>query len=272
MVNIIFNASNYDRNSKKYKKEFSTNQTLHDMKVSLTSLSLYNSFFNVSAANNNNVINIKFLGTTYSTTLEDGYYSVSDLNYAMQNLMIENSLYVKSGTTNIFFIELVTNSVRYSIQLNSYLIPTNIEAGELGYTKPENAEWVFPSSPKTPTITFNTSFGLLIGYFQGTYPLIETINSSLLSKFSPQISVVNSLILTCNLVSNPGITIPHDTFYSFGLSAAYGDQMKEKPYPIWNDIRNGTYQYIEISVYDQNLNSLEIYDTDGAIVLTLEDK
>ena len=124
MVNIIFNASNYDRNSKKYKKEFSTNQTLHDMKVSLTSLSLYNSFFNVSAANSNNVINIKFLGTTYSTTLEDGYYSVSDLNYAMQNLMIENGLYIKSGTTNIFFIELVTNSVRYSIQLNSYLIPT----------------------------------------------------------------------------------------------------------------------------------------------------
>jgi len=48
--------------------------------------------------------------------------------------------------------------------------------------------------------------------------------------------------------------------------------MKEKPYPIWNEIKNGVYQYIEISIYDQNLNPLEIYDTDGAIVLTIQDK
>ena len=42
---------------------------------------MYNSTFNIESSRGNNVINIIWLGMTYTLTFEDGYYSVSDINF-----------------------------------------------------------------------------------------------------------------------------------------------------------------------------------------------
>jgi hypothetical protein len=50
------------------------------------------------------------------------------------------------GSDNVYFVELVINSIRYSTSLKSYAIPT--EAGRTcKAVKPSNATWVFLQAP-----------------------------------------------------------------------------------------------------------------------------
>jgi hypothetical protein len=267
---VIFNKTHWDPNSKSFKRFFTSNKTFHNKKVALQSLSLYNSFFNISAANNNNYITFDFLGSTYIHTFDDGYYSVDDINYALQKTMIANKTYVNSANgSNVFFLELATNSVRYGIQINAYAIPISADATTRGYTKPTGATWSYPVTAQTPTITFGSQFGSIIGQAAGTYPTDTTQDSGTVSTFSPQLSVVNSLLLTCNLVSSD--EIPHNSFFSFGLNAEYGKQLEVNPYPFWKEIKNGSYQFVEIHIYDQNLVIQDLYDVDGNITLAIED-
>jgi hypothetical protein len=187
-------------------------------------------------------------------------------------MMIEAKIYSLSSTgKNIYYIDLETNSIQYASQINVYKIPTSATATSNGHTIPTGATWTYPVTAVTPTITFNAGFGSLIGMPASTLPADTSIDSQTLSSFSPEISVVNSILLTCNLVSNIGVSIPHDSFFSTGLSASYGEQIRLNPYPVWSEVRNAHYQYIELTLYDQNLNLLNLYDTDGNITLAIID-
>jgi hypothetical protein len=208
MVNITLSKKDWDPNSKKFVKAFASSQEYVNKQVTLQSLSLYNSFFNVSAANGNNVVTFGILGSTYTHTLDNGYYTVSNLKYALEDKMVKSLLYVTgSDGKNKYFLDLYKNEVKYDVQLSAFLIPTSADATTRGYTKPSGAPWSYPESPETPTISFSSSFGTLIGFASGTYPTDITQDTQTLSTFSPEISVVNSLIMTCNLISNPGVTI-----------------------------------------------------------------
>jgi hypothetical protein len=76
-----------------------------------------------------------WLGNNYAFTFEDGYYSISNINAFFQNQCILNGLYVTTnkGADNVYFFELVVNSIRYATSLNFYAIPTDAEATSLGY-------------------------------------------------------------------------------------------------------------------------------------------
>ena len=135
---------------------------------------------------------------TTTFTIPDVYYSASDLNSFLQSQMYANNLYVTSnnGANTIYFYEIVRNSVRYSIQLNSYYIPTSANATTLGYSLPSGATWAFPTTNKTPQLTFNTAFGSLIGMTAQTYPsTVQSTNVSQISTITPIISPVNSYVL-----------------------------------------------------------------------------
>ena len=76
--------------------------------IRLASLSMYNSTFNITAQRGNNIISFIWnVGTavTYTWTIADGYYSVADLNYFIQNQCIQNNLYAISGTNFVYFLE-----------------------------------------------------------------------------------------------------------------------------------------------------------------------
>jgi hypothetical protein len=100
-----------------------------------------------------------------------------------------------SGADNVYFFELVVNSIRYSTSLNFYAIPTDAQATSLGYTKPANATWTYPVSPQTPSLSFGQPFGNLIGFTFGMYPpTVQSTNVQYLSTSTPVISPVDSLI------------------------------------------------------------------------------
>ena len=203
---VVLNSSDYTANSGNT-YTYSLPQTYKSQvgdQIGVSSVSMYNSTFNITASRGNNTIQLIWNAgttTTYTFTIPDGYYSVSDLNYFLQQQMILNNLYctTNGGTQNVYFAELQINSVRYSVSLNLYYLPTSANATTLGYSIPAGATWTFPVSNKTPQLTINSAFGNLIGQNAGSYPsAVSASNVQFISTKTPVISPVDSYILTCN--------------------------------------------------------------------------
>ena len=246
-------------------------------KVGLVSFSVFNSTFNVTASRGNNTVTFIWPSATPVTTtwtIPNGYYSASDLNSWLQSQMYSNNLYVtaNNGTNIIYFYEIVQNSVRYSIQLNSYYLPTSANATTLGYSLPSGATWAYPATNKTPQLTFGTAFGSLIGMTAQTYPAtVQSTNQSQISTITPIISPVNSYILTCNLI-NSKYSIPSNVFFSLPLNGSLGQLISYvAPSVVYSDIAPNTYSTIVIQMYDQNFNKLELKDNEIVLTLAIDD-
>lgn len=196
--------------------------------IGVESINMYNIIFNVEATRSNNVFSIIWnadSAVTYNFVIPDGFYSIADLNYFIQYSCVQNDLYCINGSGNyVYFVELVINSTVYGAELRTYILPDTTEAGTLGYTKPSGASWDFhASADTTPQVVIPTSsFGELFGFIAGTFPATpQTTSQYIASTITPQISPVNSLILTCNLI-NSELSNPVNVFYSMPLNSAYG--------------------------------------------------
>jgi hypothetical protein len=236
---------------------------------------MYNSTFNVTAARGNNVIQLIWNAgtiTNYSFTIPDGYYSISDLNYFLQQQMILNNLYctTNGGSQNVYFAELQINAVRYAVSLNLYYLPTAANAVALGYSIPAGATWTFPVSNKTPQVIINSAFGNLIGQNAGTYPsAVSAANVQFISTKTPVISPVDSYILTCNLINNP-FSIPNNVFFTLPITASLGSLIISNSSEIvYNNIAPNTYSQIVIQLFDQLFNKLAINDYSLTITLSI---
>jgi len=243
--------------------------------VGLASLTMYNSTFNITSERGNNVISFIWnVGTpvTYTWTIPNGYYSVSDLNYYIQNQCILNNLYCISGTNFVYFLELETNPVRYSIQLNSFPIPTSTNATALGYVKPTSTTWSFPASStaNNPQITITTAFGNLIGFNAGTYPSsLSTSTQSVLSSKTPIISPVSTYIIRCNLINNK-FSNPNDIMIQIPLNSSLGSLINYNASDLhYSRISSNTYKQIILTFTDQQFEEIQLNDIDVSINLTI---
>lgn len=73
--------------------------------------------FNITSKYGNNTLTLGKLGTNYSLTFPDGYYSSSDMNSFLQSYMYGQNLYMTTSTGQIvYFLEIQANSARYALQ------------------------------------------------------------------------------------------------------------------------------------------------------------
>jgi hypothetical protein len=176
------------------------------------------------------------------------------------------------GADNVYFVELVVNSIRYATSLNFYAIPTEAEATAKGYAKPTtNATWAFPTVAETPRLSFNQSFGNLIGFTFGTYPLAnpQPTNIQILSTETPVISPTDSIIMTCNLVSSP-FSIPSDVFFTLPLSSSVGSLIAfNNSTLVYNSISPQMYSTLEITFYDQLFQPVFLLDREITLQLSI---
>ena len=77
---LVINSSNYVIGSNnKYVYRFPNSINFEvGSSIGLSSISIYNSTFNIEKSRGNNTIQIIWLGTTYTLVIDDGYYNVSD--------------------------------------------------------------------------------------------------------------------------------------------------------------------------------------------------
>lgn len=249
--------------------------------VAVSAIYMYYSWFNITSATtgsmyNNNVFQYVWYdnagSSTYTVTLPDGYYEVSDINAYLQSQMVANGHYLlDSNGDYVYYLELVTNTTYYAVQFNSYPIPTSLPSG---YTNP--ASITFPATATTPQIIISSTnnFKDVLGFDAGTYPSpTQTTNYSKLSDYTPQVSPVSSLILSCTLLNNR-YAIPSTLLYSFSpAGVSFGSLINITPPEMsFVDIQDGSYTDFTIEFRDQSLNRIAINDTNLVIMLTIKDK
>jgi hypothetical protein len=252
-----------------------------DDQVAVSSINMYYSWFNITTSNtgsryNNNVFQYVWYNNggsaTRTITIPDGFYTVEDLNAYLQSQMVANGDYLVDSLGDfVYYLELVENPTAYAIQFNSYPIPTALPAG---FTNP--AGITFPAVATTPQIIIlsTNNFDNIIGFNAGTYPTpVQATNYSKISDFTPQVSPVSSLVLSCTLLRNT-YAIPNTLLYSFSSAGStFGSLISIQPPEMsFVDIQDGSYTDFTIQFRDQSLNRVFINDSNLVVMLTIRDK
>lgn len=206
--------------------------------------------------------------TTHNITIPEGTYSIPQLNFFLQQKMIENGHYLVNDVGDyVYYLELQENAVVYGAQLNTYPIPTSLP---LGWTNP--ASMPFPPTSFTPSFSVDDiEFGKLLGFNVGIYPalLTQTTNFSKTSDYTPQITPVSSFTIQCNLVQNR-MAVPSGQIFAFSPDKSYASLLSpEQNSLVWNEITPGVFSTLEIKITDQLFRRLKIIDTNNLFGLAI---
>lgn len=270
-ANILINTSHFDgRNSYIYK--FPTSVSFKNAKVSVGSVSIYNSTYNISPEFENNVLSLIWLGTTFNITIPSGYYSFDSLNlYIRQQCLINNLYLIMSNGDFVYFIQVSPNKVTYKVEIDLFTIPTSAQATTLGYTQPVGASWSYPVSATTPQIQLNDGLKKLFGFkTQILFPLTpQTTNQTFICDGNPLLSPVFCYVFACNLINTPLSQMP-TIMHQMPITAEFGGLITSQQPSEFIDIADQSTSEIRITMLDQNLNSLRMNDPELSLVLNIK--
>jgi len=203
---IVFNSTKIipDGQNNKLVYSFPNSVTFQNSYIAVSSVSLYYSWFNITAAQQNNVFSYNWTvgaqTTTYFITIPDGLYEVSTLNKLLQYEMISNGTYLIAGdqSQNVYYAEFSLNPTRYAVQLNTFEVPTSLPDN---YAAPSNFAG-FPSQTFNPVIDLSLS---QIYKILGFSVILKVLVIQITLMYPPQIKhsyqkILLVLFLTCLLL------------------------------------------------------------------------
>lgn len=287
---LILNGSNNisTATNTQFKYSFlAGNFVAKDMEMCISSVTIPYAFPNVSTFYDNKKLSIIFptasTTTTLNITLDSGFYTVADINNAIQNACITAGLYLVNATgQNVYFINLATNVSLYTTQVVLSPVPTAIGT----YTRPATGTYSasgtgLPATGYTPQLVLPSTGGIntIIGWPAGTFPATQQTTTysqtgsgaqtalGISPVVPPLGSTINSLVARCSILKN-NVTVPSDILDGFPINTTYGSNINYFPsFEKWIDINDGTYSNFLLSFVDQNLNT--IYSNDSTIAVTL---
>ena len=286
---LVLNSSNIANTSTNTSFKYNFVQggfTADDCEICVSSVSIPYSWNNVSTYYNNKTFTLIFptaaTTVTYSIVLPDGFYTVTDINYFIQQTCISNGAYlIDSSLNNVYFTNMAYNATFYSIQVLLFSVPTSLVTTGMTYTRPATGLYSatgtgLPTTAYTPQLVIPTSgsIGTIIGFSSGTFPAAQTVTSqSFLSTLTPIGTTVNSLVIQCSLVSNR-VTVPSDILDSMPITnTSFGSNLVYDPsFEKYVKIANGTYNGFTITFRDQNLNDIYAKDPNASITLMIRKK
>jgi hypothetical protein len=243
--------------------------------MTISNVVLPYSWLNCTTRNNNNKFTIYFpdaasSGSVYTITLKDGWYSVTDLNAALQQFCIANGLYlINAEGKYVYYLTLLYNSTFYSVQSIAQFVPTSLP---VGWTQPANWHG-YNATLLTPILQVTTTgFGNILGFETGLFPTSNTVETSTLSTKTPQGTIVNSLLFRCSLINNQ-CSFPTDVLDAMPIMSAFGTNLNYQPPQLkWLDLTSGVFQSFTITICDQNLNPMFILDNNVCISILLKNQ
>lgn len=246
--------------------------------IALSNLYIYYSWINIASFYNNNTFSYVWYDAggaiTFDIVVPDGFYSVATLNAYLQSQMIANGTYLIDSVTNenIYYLTLTTNPAYYALEIRANPIPTSLPAG---YTQPTNWIGSYPATATTPQMIIpNTKIQELSGFPAGTYPPTpQSTTYNVLSPNTPQVAVVQSVVVLCSLLRNT-LTNPNTILYTF---TAGGRQFGELiyfsvPELIFTEIQDGFYDGFEITFVNQNYEPMIIKDSNIVLQLVIQQR
>jgi hypothetical protein len=150
-------------------------------------------------------------------------------------------------------------------------MPSSVNAALYGYQVAPGATWTFPSVNTMVRITINDNLKVYFGTSQTTFGNISpSQNMTYLSDVCPSISRVFSIYLGCNLITSDFNQIGN-LFSQFPISASYGHLIKiESSIDSQISIKQGIYNDITITLWDQSNQALQFIDKDMTLFLIIQ--
>tara|TARA_R110000744_G_scaffold151457_1_gene264910 strand:+ start:932 stop:1813 length:882 start_codon:yes stop_codon:yes gene_type:complete len=288
MRTIVINSTNLvpDGENNKFVYKFPNSVLFKDDYVSLSSISIYYSWFNITSAFQNNIIQYVWDGVTFTITIPDGIYEVVALNALLQYTFIQNGHYLVDATgSNVYYAQLLVNPSRYAVQINTYLFPIALPGG---WSNP--AAIVFPAATFNPSLILPSNINEILGYVVNfttnpnignayTPPVGDQFESKLangtlsyISTTAPNIQPNSSLLVALSNVDN-AYAQPSSLIYTIVPSVGVGEIINERvPNFIWNKLIEGTYNELRLTILGTDLSPLKIRDPQITIVLVIRNK
>lgn len=284
MVNtIVLKSSNITttKNST-FQYNFPNSINFKDMELGLISASLYYSWFNISDELGNRTFKYSLYNTTaaayqeFTIELTPGLYEISDLNKALQFEFINKGFYlVDSNGDNVYFAEFVANSVKNSVDINTYAVPSSLPGG---YTAPTGWNYYNGATTYYPEITLSSKFNEIVGYpadfktdrQEGDTQFTAQTNSS---TTAPNVNPNSSVLVEVNIVDNP-YGIPANIIYAIVPNVGVGSLISVAPPEYaFVPIRNGVYNNLTLRLLNKDtLEPLTIQDSQITIILGIKEK
>lgn len=299
---ILMNRSHYVEGTNRIVYRFPAPVKLENKEIGLVSASIYNSFFNISRNLSNAVNAITFQFPVYSQanmyqlqnftmTFADGFYSIEDINFSIQSFLIKEKLYLIEQETGkyIYFVNLVTNETAYGTQFYTFYIPNQSAIGTK-YIIPPGAPAIYNPSISASTtfvapkvIIENERFGKVLGYGvgnvggssekTGVYDWDDNLADSYPSPKVPNINQVHAVLLRCNLISNPMISLPNDMLGLIPITSSFGGVTQYSANQvIYSSCPNSLFNELQISFWDEDINPEILLDKDVTLTLHIKDK
>jgi len=297
MFILVLNENNVVQNGKNstlvYK--FPNSIKLTDKYIAVSSINMFYSWFNITTALGNNVLYFQWdsAGPVNTIIIPDGLYEISQLNHFLQFYFIENGYYyIDSNGTNVYMAEILLNTSRYAIQLNTFY---NYDAGSLPANLSLPASFPgYPAQRQNPVLTFPANFNAIVGYTAGfssnpnilnayvppspstkaqNYVAKSTIGTlSYLSNLAPQVQPNSNVLFSLSNINSP-YSQPSSVLYSISPSVGIGEQISEvPPNYCWVKLVDGTYSQLTLSLLGNNLQPLTLQDANMTILLVIRDE
>lgn len=261
-------------NNNVYRYDFPGNASFGETdQIAISSVSIYNSFFNISTDYNNTFFQYRFyFGATsniFNVIMPEGFYSISDINAYLQSIFITNSHYLIDGNGNfVYFMSLQENLTTYKVDLICQPVPTVLPAG---WSTPVG----FPGLPlvaRVPEfIVPNTNITKIFGFNAATYPPApQATTYSAASTFTPQITDITSVLMATNVVNNP-FSSPANLIFSFPIQEQFAVLLNPPINElVFNKIQAGYYNSLEIQFLDNLYRPLKVRDTNVVITCVIK--
>lgn len=270
---ILLNKSNLYNNG--YKNEYrypfqSGGLTLssdYNNYISVAQISIPFSFFNISSVYNNTMYQVIHNGVTYTNNIPDLYADIETLNKNLQYFLVSNNLFLIDSAGNYtYFLEILSNINRYKIEVSAYPVPSSLPTG---WTAPSG--FVFTGTTMQFVVPSTNNFGDVIGFLPGNYPSSPSASEVVfLSNTEIQVSPINSICLSCNMVNND-ISVTPSIFYSFvpPSGSQFGELISiSSPELIWiSTFQSGNFQELVLSIVDELNRPIKLEDSGIAILL-----
>ena len=275
--------------------------------IAFVSANVNYSWFNISSKIGNNIFSYKWPSKVanelldYSITIADGYYSITSLNEYLVTIfkyrghcLLYKATTSSTETTKIY-IEVLTNSSYYGVQFKVYsfpnatdsngTLPTNTTTDIYRYATSMDTvnfpTWYCPISSaanKAPKVNIlDNNFKIFVGFNVGLYPSSSYKNQadpySVISQNAPMVENISEIFIYCNLINN--MYSQNDSFfYSFSCAGySIGETIKINPNFLRYDMINpGQYQYIKLSIRDQDGNIIQMKEPFTSIQLSIINK
>lgn len=288
---IVINSTNLvlDGENNKFVYKFPNSVLFKNNSIAVSSISMYYSWFNITNAYGNNTFSYTWTNagvtTVYTVVIPDGLYEVDQLNALLQfNMITQGQYLIDANGDFVYYAEILVNSSRYAIQINTFLVPTALPAT---YTMPVGFAG-FPTIAQNPVITLPSYINQVFGYVSGFttnanvgnayVPPVSNYVSKLsngtlsyISTLAPNVQPNSSVLLSISNVNNP-YAQPSSIIYALSPSGAPGSLITDKPPNYcWNKLVDGSYNELRMTFLGTNLQPLRLNDSQVTILLSIKD-